>query len=256
MNFSSFARESQRIDTACQPKHYREDLVGAALSDLAQAGIPRESLWIQTKFTPLSGQDMNQPLPYDPRASLPNQVAQSVASSLRNLRTEKIDSLLLHSPLPLPHLMLVWRSLESFVQSGKIGRIGISNIYDLGLLETLYEEAEIKPAVVQNRFYAETGYDVAIRGFCRRHSIEYQSFWTLTANPGLLSHPLLLGFAERLNCTPEQAMYAFVIHGLGITPLNGTTNSSHMKEDLAVLGWAGKVGADEWVELRQLIGEM
>jgi hypothetical protein len=28
------------IDTACQPKHYREDLVGAALANLKQARHP------------------------------------------------------------------------------------------------------------------------------------------------------------------------------------------------------------------------
>jgi hypothetical protein len=37
-------------------------------------GISRSSLFIQTKFTPISGQDRSQPLPYDPAAPLPEQV--------------------------------------------------------------------------------------------------------------------------------------------------------------------------------------
>ncbi|KAJ3552405.1 hypothetical protein NP233_g12891 [Leucocoprinus birnbaumii] len=39
------------IDTACQPKHYREDLVGEALTILQDKhGIKREDLWLQTKY--------------------------------------------------------------------------------------------------------------------------------------------------------------------------------------------------------------
>lgn len=51
------------IDTACQPKHYNEPLVGAALQRLKDHGIKREVLFLQTKFTPLSGQDPKQ-VPY------------------------------------------------------------------------------------------------------------------------------------------------------------------------------------------------
>ena len=49
------------IDTACQPKHYCEALVGDALN---LSGIDRSELYIQTKFTPLAGQDPSA-IPYD-----------------------------------------------------------------------------------------------------------------------------------------------------------------------------------------------
>lgn len=81
------------IDTACQPKHYRcvssvrplpydctlsrEDLVGAAVQLLQQDhGIPREQLWLQTKFTSVSGQDPAS-VPYDVDAELKTQVRSS-----------------------------------------------------------------------------------------------------------------------------------------------------------------------------------
>ena len=44
------------VDTACQPKHYFEAGVGAALVRLAKAGVPREDLFLQTKYTPFRGQ--------------------------------------------------------------------------------------------------------------------------------------------------------------------------------------------------------
>ena len=59
----------QGIDTACQPKHYREDLVGAGLgSFLNSTGTPRGALFVQTKFTAPGGQDLAT-IPYDPARS-------------------------------------------------------------------------------------------------------------------------------------------------------------------------------------------
>ena len=85
------------IDTACQPKHYDESLVGAALHRLKDHGIERETLFLQTKFTPLSGQDPNQ-VPYDKNSPIDSQVVQSFETSKKNLQTHYVDSLILHSP--------------------------------------------------------------------------------------------------------------------------------------------------------------
>src|SRR5687767_8148265 len=74
------------IDTACQPRHYNEPLVGEALEELKKSGIEREALFLQTKFTSLGGQDPNQ-TPYDKNAPLEKQVAQSFEVSQKNLRT-------------------------------------------------------------------------------------------------------------------------------------------------------------------------
>ena len=74
------------IDTAGQPKHYDEALVGVALQRVFQQGIPREKLYLQTKFTSVSGQDPAR-VPYDTSAPLEKQVAQSFATSQQNLQT-------------------------------------------------------------------------------------------------------------------------------------------------------------------------
>jgi diketogulonate reductase-like aldo/keto reductase len=67
----------------------------------------------------------------------------------------------------------------------------ISNCYDPQQFELLFRNAHIKLAVIQNRFYAETQYDRIIRDFCRQQGINYQNFWTLTANPKVLAHTTL-----------------------------------------------------------------
>ena len=46
---------------ACQPKHYREDLVGEALDVLENShGIKREHLFLQTKYTQALDQELAQ----------------------------------------------------------------------------------------------------------------------------------------------------------------------------------------------------
>ena len=64
------------IDTACQPKHYQEHLVGDGLERAFASGIVREDIFLQTKFTPLPGQDPNR-IPYDPQAPIQEQMSQS-----------------------------------------------------------------------------------------------------------------------------------------------------------------------------------
>ncbi|HFS85040.1 MAG TPA: aldo/keto reductase [Epsilonproteobacteria bacterium] len=222
----------QAIDTACQPKHYREELVGEGI---ALSGIARDKLFIQTKFTPEGGQDPES-IPYDPKASLDTQVKQSFEVSQKNLRTDYVDSLVLHSPLfPFANLLKVWRSMEEIAKAGQAKHIGISNCYDLKVLQKLYENAEVKPAIVQNRFYGETDYDKALRKWCKATGIVYQSFWSLTANPHLLYQPEIIQTAKKYGKTPEQIFFSYLM-SQGIVPLTGTTSPQHMQEDLAVEG--------------------
>jgi len=228
----------QGIDTACQPKHYREDLVGQALVELQQKhNISRRDLFIQTKFTSINGQDQSKPLPYDPRMPLNEQVRQSFATSLQNLQLDYIDSLVIHGPERTHELtMKVYRECEKLVDEGRVKQLGISNLYDLNDLRRLYDDARHKPSVIQNRFYAETNYDHEIRQYCREKNIFYQSFWTLTANPHILQHSIVKKLAQEHHATPAQIFFRFLID-IGLTPLTGTTDEKHMKEDLEVLHW-------------------
>src|SRR5690348_742196 len=140
------------IDTANQLIHYQEALVGEALQALAQQGIARESLFLQTKFTPTNGQDHR--TPYDASADLTTQVKQSFDSSLAHLHTDYVDSYVLHGPYSRYTLGAsdreVWTAMEALYQSGKTKMIGISNV-TAGQLAQLCTEATVKPMVVQNR---------------------------------------------------------------------------------------------------------
>ena len=63
--------------------------------------------------------------------------------------------------------------------------------------------------------------------------ILYRSFWTLSGSPDLLGHPTFLTVAKTSNLTPEQTLYKLA-QLQGITPLSGTTQVEHMRQDLNV----------------------
>ena len=240
------------IDTAGQPKHYDEAGVGLGLAQAMKAGLHRKDIYLQTKFTPLDGQDP-QRIPYDPKASLSCQVEQSFAQSLQNLRTDYLDGLILHSPLPKREdLLEVWSAMEAIVDAGGAKLLGISNCYEPERLEDLYHSARIKPAVLQNRFYAQTGYDRELRHFCGRNGIIYQSFWTLTANPDILAHQTVKELSKKYQRTPAQIFYRYLTQ-VGILPLIGTTSSTHMREDHEI--FAFELLEEECARLAKLIGD-
>jgi len=221
------------IDTACQPKHYNEAGVGAGVAACLNAALSRADLYLQTKFTAVSGHDPHT-VPYDPDAPLAEQVAQSFAVSLGNLRTDYVDCLVLHAPLATrKQTQAVWRAIEALVDAGGVRGAGLSNCYELEELEFLHRFARIKPSVLQNRFYAKTGYDRELRAFCRDHCITYQSFWTLTANPHVLASAAVAELAAKYRRTPAQVLFRFLTQS-GVVPLTGTRSETHMREDLAV----------------------
>ncbi len=231
------------IDTANQPRHYSEALVGAALRQLATAGLGRDQLFLQTKFTSPPGQDHR--LPYDPAAGPAEQVAQSLASSLEHLGTDRLDAYVLHGPSTrlglAPYDLAVWRAMEAAHAAGTVARLGVSNV-TAAQLELLTDHAVVAPVFVQNRCYADRGWDREVRAFCRAHGMIYQGFSLLTANPQVLVSAPVLTAARRLDRTPAQIVLRFALE-VGMLPLTGTTDPQHMADDLQITEFA--LTADE-----------
>lgn len=218
------------IDTANQRKHYNEAGVGEALS---QTRIPRDELFLQSKYTYQDGQDHR--LPYDPEASPGEQVEQSFASSLVHLKTNYLDSFILHGPSSNSAWTdvdrQVWSAMEVLYQRRQARVLGISNI-TLAQLEALVASASVQPSFVQNRCYARAGWDREIRVYCKERDIVYQGFSLLTANRKELALPKIAQLARRHGATVPQLIFRFA-QDLGVLPLTGTKSATHMAEDLA-----------------------
>lgn len=235
------------IDTANQRKHYHEAAVGRALT-----GVPRDELFVQTKFTFRGGQDHR--LPYDPAAAVATQVEQSFESSLGHLGVTVIDSFVLHGPSTSDGLATAdweaWRAMEGLHAAGKVRLLGVSNV-GLDQIAALCDGARVRPQFVQNRCYAARGWDRDVRGYCAASGLVYQGFSLLTANRSVLGHPEIARTAGRHGRKAAQVVFRFALD-VGMIALTGTTDDGHMRDDLAVFDF--RLSPDEVARIERLAG--
>ena len=115
------------IDTA--QAYYNEEGVGSAV---VNSGVPRDKLFITTKVWISNAGD--------------DKALKSIDESLRKLKTDYIDLLLIHQPFG--DYYGTYRAIQKAYKQGKVRAIGLSNFYDARFID-LCENMEIKPAVVQ-----------------------------------------------------------------------------------------------------------
>lgn len=138
----------------------------------------------------------------------------------------------------------------SLQDEGKVRMIGVSNTYDVRILQALSDVRKVQ--VVQNRWYEDNGWDKSVFDYCRSNDVQYQydldlvmlftltfvcalhrSFWTLSGSPSLLTHPSVLAIAQAAKITTAQVVFGLA-QSMGVVPLSGTTSEVHMKEDVSV----------------------
>ncbi|KAI0017952.1 NADP-dependent oxidoreductase domain-containing protein [Xylariomycetidae sp. FL0641] len=237
------------IDTAAQPAHYREDLVGEGIRRAIQDGlVTREDLYIQTKFTPAASQDASN-MPYDANAPIEEQVRASLASSLHNLRASSssayLDAVLLHTPLPTrAETLAAWRALEPFVFAGRVRALGVSN-FGAGQLGHLLAHAAVAPTIVQNRLRRDGGYDGDVRG------ARYQAYGALRGP--LLGSAAVRSLAAQVGVAPEAALVWLLRETLGVGVLLGSGRAGAVLAGLERAGaWVGDEGnAAAWEMVRR-----
>jgi diketogulonate reductase-like aldo/keto reductase len=115
------------IDTA--QAYFNEEGVGAAI---AKSGIPREEIFLVTKvWISNNGEE---------------KAAASIDESLRKLRTDYIDLLLIHQAYG--DVFGTWRAMEKAYKDGKVRAIGVSNFQAARFFDFAHY-VEIKPMVNQ-----------------------------------------------------------------------------------------------------------
>lgn len=117
----------RHIDTA--QSYFNEEEVGNAI---AKSGIPRKDIFLTTKV-------WVEHYGYE-------QTKQSVYESMRKLKTNYLDLMLLHQPFA--DVYGAWRALEDLYADGKIRAIGVSNFYPDRVVD-LCSFARIRPLVNQ-----------------------------------------------------------------------------------------------------------
>ena len=116
------------IDTA--QSYFNESEVGDAI---VECGLPREELFITTKI-------------WIDNYGYEN-CKQSVMESLKKLKTDYIDLVLLHQPFA--DYYGAYKALEELYEEGKIRAIGVSNFYPDRLADICLFERKVIPAINQ-----------------------------------------------------------------------------------------------------------
>ena len=215
------------IDTA--QAYYNEEGVGNAI---AKSGVPRDELFITTKvWISNAGEE---------------KAARSIEESLRKLRTDYIDLLLIHQPFS--DYPGTWRAMEKAAREGKVRAIGLSNFYPDRFVD-MAEYADIKPAVNQlktNVFSQQWDAETEMKPYGTRLMA-----WGPLAqgDPELTTHPVMASLAEKYDKTAQQIALRYLIQR-GIIAIPKSTHRNRMEQNLDVSGFT--LTAEEMESIRPL----
>jgi diketogulonate reductase-like aldo/keto reductase len=182
----------RHIDTA--QAYGNEESVGRALAD---SGVPREEIFLATKFYP--GHD-------DPEAE--------AERSLERLGVDQVDLYLIHWPQGGP--TWAWPGMQRAREAGYARSIGISN-FDVGEIEALLAEADVVPAVNQIQF-SPFKYRRALLEACEEHGIVLEAYSPLGTGRNL-GDDTVRDVAARNDRTPAQVLLRWCVQrGLPTIP--------------------------------------
>lgn len=200
----------RHIDTA---RLYRnEKSVGAGLRS---AGVPREEVFVVTKFSP--------------RDSDPEKEAEQ---SLRLLGLDYLDLYLVHWPTGDPRKF--WDGFEKIAARGLARAVGVSN-YSAEQLQTLLGATAAPPTVNQVEF-SPFQYRAALLEACESAGVLLEAYSPLTRGRDL-HNGTITGIAERLGRTPAQVVLRWAVQR-GVPVIPKSANQGRIVENAAIFDFA------------------
>ena len=177
------------IDTA--QAYYNEEGVGNAI---AKCGLPREELFITTKI-------------WITNAGYEKAKA-SIKESLKKLKTDYIDLLLIHQPFG--DYYGSYRAMEEAYREGLVRAIGVSNFYPDRYLD-IEHFSEIKPAVNQVETHVFQQQKVA-KEYMEKHGTQIMSWGPFAEGKNdYFNTPELVEIGKKYNKTSAQVALRFLI---------------------------------------------
>lgn len=180
---SALAAGYRHIDTA--RVYGNEPDVGEAIAD---AGVPRAELWITTKI-------WNTDQGFEATLKAGHE-------SLRRLRVEQIDLLLIHWPVPDKRID-TWRALVKLQKDGIARCIGVSN-FDVHHLEDLARHSEVRPVINQIEMHPFLP-QAEIRAWCEARGVAVAAYSPLTRGERL-QHRAIIEVSARTGLSPAQVL--------------------------------------------------
>ena len=174
----------RHIDTA--QSYFNEEEVGNAI---AKSGVPREQIFLTTKV-------WVENYGYD-------ETRKSVLESMRKLKTNYIDLVLLHQPFS--DYYGAWRALEDLYAEGVIKAIGVSNFYPDRLVD-ICSFARIKPMVNQVETHPHNQ-QIEAHEWMKKYGVQHEAWAPFgEGRGGMFEEPLLVEIGKKHGKTAAQVI--------------------------------------------------
>ena len=216
------------IDTA--QSYFNESEVGEAISE---CGVPREELFITTKvWIDNYGYD---------------KCKASILESLKKLKTDYIDLVLLHQPFS--DYYGAYRALEELYHEGKIKAIGVSNFYPDRLADMCLFGREVVPAVNQ----VETNpmnQQIKAQSVMKKYGVAIEAWAPFgEGKNGMFTNETLVNIGKKYGKTSAQVILRWLI-GRGVIIACKSTHIERMEENFNVFDF--ELSDEDMEEIKKL----
>lgn len=202
------------IDTA--QAYHNEEAVGSAIE---KCGVPRSELFLTTKV-------------WISNAGYERAKA-SIDASLKKLRTDYIDLLLIHQPFG--DYYGTWRAMEEAYRAGKLRAIGVSNFYPDRLVD-LCKFVDIKPMVNQVETHVFQQQTKA-REWMDKYGVAHESWGPFAeGRKDFFTNAVLCEIGQKYQKSAAQVALRFLIQR-GVIVIPKSSHKERMKENFEVFNF-------------------
>ncbi|MBC8305448.1 MAG: aldo/keto reductase [Pelagibacterales bacterium] len=211
-----------------------EELFG---NGLAESGIERERIKIISKFGIMYPSD-KLPIKVKHYDYSKGHIVKSIENSLKNLKTDYIDCVLLHRPSPLMDINEISDTINELLNSGKIKSFGVSN-FSAQHIQMFDDKVKIDCNQIQcSLTHLEPIYDGTL-DYMQTKKIKPMAWKPLgefyKADNDQIDRikEKVKKFTKKYNCSETQILLAWLIkHPSNIIPVVGTTKIDRLKESI------------------------
>ena len=199
------------IDTA--QSYGNEEAVGLAVE---KSGVPREEFFLTTKIWITNGG-------YE-------KAKESLRESVRKLRTEYIDLVLIHQPLN--DYYGTYRAMEEAYKEGWVRAVGVSNFYPDRLVD-LCSFVEVKPAVNQVETHVFQQQRKA-HEYMEKYGVQHEAWGPFAeGKKDFFTNPVLTEIGKKYGKSPAQTALRFLIQS-NVVVIPKSVHRERMAQNMAV----------------------
>lgn len=215
------------IDTA--QSYGNEDAVGSAI---VKCGVPRDQLFLTTKV-------------WISNAGYEKAKA-SIDKSLKNLRTDYIDLLLIHQPFG--DYYGTYRAMEEAYKAGKLRAIGVSNFYPDRLID-LCQFVEVTPAVNQVETHVFQQQKVA-HEYMEKYHVQHESWGPFAeGRKDFFTNPTLVEIGQKYAKSSAQVALRFLLQS-DVVVIPKSTHKERMEQNINVFDFT--LSSEDMAAIRKL----